>query len=36
MAGVNDENYTKMMAELQNSVTNSDEPDISIDQIQQS
>ena len=29
--GVNDENYTKMMAELQNSVTNSDEPDISID-----
>jgi uncharacterized membrane protein len=31
MIGVNDENYTKMMAELQNSVTNSDELDISID-----
>jgi hypothetical protein len=30
-ASVNDKNYTKMMAELQNSVTNSDEPDISID-----
>jgi hypothetical protein len=29
--GVNEENYTKMMAELQNSVKNSDEPDISID-----
>jgi uncharacterized membrane protein len=29
--GVNDKNYTKMMAELQNSVTNSNEPDISID-----
>jgi hypothetical protein len=31
MAGINDGNYTKMMVELQNSTTNSDEPDISID-----
>jgi hypothetical protein len=31
MTGVNDGNYTNMMAELQNSVTNSDELDISID-----
>jgi hypothetical protein len=31
MEGVNDENYTKMMAKLQNSFTNLDEPDISID-----
>jgi uncharacterized membrane protein len=31
MTGVNDENYTKMMVEIQNSVTNSDKADISID-----
>jgi hypothetical protein len=31
MTGVNDGNYTNMMAELQNSVTNSDELYISID-----
>jgi hypothetical protein len=30
MIGINDGNYTKMMAELQNSSTNSDQPDISI------
>jgi hypothetical protein len=29
--GVNDENYTKMMAKFQNSIANSDKPDISID-----
>jgi hypothetical protein len=28
---VNDKNYTKMMAEFQNSIANSDKPDISID-----
>jgi hypothetical protein len=31
MPGINDGNYTKMMAEIQNSITNSDKPDISID-----
>jgi hypothetical protein len=31
MVGINDENYTKMMVELQNSSTNSDEQDISIE-----
>jgi hypothetical protein len=29
--GINDGNYTKMMEELQNNITNSDKPDISID-----
>jgi hypothetical protein len=29
--GINDGNYTKMMAELQNSTTDSDKPDLSID-----
>jgi hypothetical protein len=29
--GINDENYTKVMAELQNSTVNSDKPDLSID-----
>ena len=31
MIGINERNYTKMMAELQNNITNSDELDISID-----
>jgi hypothetical protein len=31
MAGINDENYTKIMMELQNSTANSDKPDLSID-----
>jgi hypothetical protein len=31
MVGINDGNYTKMMAEFQNSIANSDKPDISID-----
>jgi hypothetical protein len=31
MAGINDENYTKIMVELQNSTINSDKPDLSID-----
>jgi hypothetical protein len=30
-SGVNDENYTKTVAELQNTTTNSDKPDLSID-----
>ena len=29
--GINDGNYTKMMEELQNSTTDSDKPDLSID-----
>ena len=29
--GINDGNYTKMMEEFQNSITNSDKPDLSID-----
>jgi hypothetical protein len=29
--GINDENYTKMMGELQNRITNSDKLDLSID-----
>jgi hypothetical protein len=29
--GVNNENYTKTVAELQNTTTNSDKPDLSID-----
>jgi hypothetical protein len=29
--GINDENYTKIMEELQSSTTNSDKPDLSID-----
>ena len=31
MTGINDENYNKMMEELQNSTANSDKPDLSID-----
>jgi hypothetical protein len=31
MSGINDGNYTKIMAEFQNSIANSDKPDISID-----
>jgi hypothetical protein len=31
MTGINDGNYTKMMAELQNSTADSDKPDLSID-----
>jgi hypothetical protein len=31
MTGINNENYTKMMAEFQNNITNSDKPEISID-----
>jgi hypothetical protein len=31
MIGINDRNYTKMMAKFQNSITNSDKPYISID-----
>jgi hypothetical protein len=31
MVGINDENYTKIMAELQNSIANSEKPDLSID-----
>jgi hypothetical protein len=30
-AGINDGNYTKIMVELQNSTTNSNKPDLSID-----
>ena len=29
--GINDGNYTKMMAKFQNSITNSDKPNLSID-----
>jgi uncharacterized membrane protein len=29
--GINDENYTKMMAKFENSITNSNKPDLSID-----
>ena len=29
--GINDENYTKIMTELQNSIANSEKPDLSID-----
>ena len=29
--GINDENYTKIMVEVQNSTANSDKPDLSID-----
>jgi hypothetical protein len=29
--GINDENYTKIMTELQNNTANSDKPDLSID-----
>jgi hypothetical protein len=29
--GISNENYTKMMAELQNSTADSDKPDLSID-----
>jgi hypothetical protein len=31
MTGINDENYTKIMTELQNSTANFDKPDLSID-----
>jgi hypothetical protein len=31
MTGSNDENYTKLVVELQNTPTNSDKPDLSID-----
>ena len=30
-AGINDENYTKIVAELQNTTTKSDKPDLGID-----
>jgi hypothetical protein len=32
MAGIHDENYTKIMVELPNSTMNSDKPDLSIDE----
>jgi hypothetical protein len=31
MTGINDRNYTKMMADFQNSIANPDKPNISID-----
>jgi hypothetical protein len=31
MTSINDENYTKVMAEFQNSIANSDKPDLRID-----
>ena len=31
MEGINDENYTKIMVELQNNTAKSDKPDLSID-----
>jgi hypothetical protein len=32
MTGIDDENYTKIMVELPNNTSNSDKPDLSIDE----